>query len=136
MEVFEPACLTATVFDPRMASYVEHSIPNRDLQAFVTQCPEDQKKLLHELNDNQKLYVNCVCDPGHDFPAPQLPDMCKQAGIEATVTDLFDAPAPVKRYLVHQVRRAKSKKKEKEKENEMVMMMMMMMIMKRRQKHT
>lgn len=102
-EVFEPLCLSVDVKDQQFAQFVEHVIPSRDMTAFVVQTQEDQKLLLSELNDKQNLYINCVADPGQMPAAVPLPAGAADAGIVGTITDMIEAPLPVKRYICYQV---------------------------------
>ena len=103
--MFEPPCLSVDVKDQRFAPLVEHVIPGRDMTAFVVMNSDDQKLLLSELKDKNGLRrINCVADPRNMPPPLPLPEAAKGAGIVCCISDIIDAPPPVKRYICHQVR--------------------------------
>jgi len=99
-QVFEPICLGIDVVNAKDAGLVENFIPKRDMSAFVTQNNEDHETLTRESN-KQKWTINIVKDPQEQRSKRFTMDDLKQYGFTCVVSDLFNAPEPIMRYLNH-----------------------------------
>ncbi|XP_065060120.1 structural maintenance of chromosomes protein 5-like [Rhopilema esculentum] len=101
--VFEPIMLQINLKNPSDAKYLESTIAHRDLIAFVCEYAEDQQVFLHEVRDKQNIPVNVVNPPPNqslsDYKPNKPIEEIRRFGFTKFVSDLFDAPEPVMRYL-------------------------------------
>ena len=99
-EVYDAVCLQIEMIKKEDAFIVESLIPVADLQAMLAQNREDHRTLLAEM-ERLKNKVTAFKDP-HPQEARQanftLKDL-KEYGFRCMVTDLFNAPDPIMRYL-------------------------------------
>lgn len=101
-QVFDAICLHIEMKNKSDSKKVESMIPFADLQAMLAQNGEDHSKLLSSM-ERLKLKVNAVKDP-HPAEARKPTwklDQIKKYGFTGVVSDLFNAPDPVMRYLLY-----------------------------------
>ena len=99
-KVFEPICLQVEVIDTRDAPLVETFIPRRDMSAFLAQTKDDHEQLTKKASA-EKWKINIVKDPNEErSPKFSMKDL-ERYGFKTVVSQLFNAPEPVMRYLNH-----------------------------------
>ncbi|XP_071964942.1 structural maintenance of chromosomes protein 5-like [Antedon mediterranea] len=103
--IHEPVMLVLNVHKQEHVRYIEKTIPEKELWAFVCEDTEDHRLFMSEVRDKQKLRISAVSmEPTH-LPNPQRPiDALRRWGFEYYLTDLFDGPPAVLAYLCKQYR--------------------------------
>ncbi|XP_071746620.1 LOW QUALITY PROTEIN: structural maintenance of chromosomes protein 5 [Lepeophtheirus salmonis] len=104
---YDPIILTINVYDPSHAFYFENSINIRDLVAFGAEETEDVSEILRFLRKEKNLKVNVIhMSPNVNMNSfqPRIPpeSFPPEYNFKGYLSDLFDAPLPVKAYLLKQ----------------------------------
>lgn len=102
--IYPPMITQINVKQKDWAKYVENSIANHDLVAFMCKNPDDVKSLSRMVWDELRIRINIVLAPQQtpdDFPTDDI-DQLKKYGFFIWVKDMFDAPDPIMAYLCKQ----------------------------------
>ncbi|XP_050356467.1 structural maintenance of chromosomes protein 5 [Nymphalis io] len=97
--VHEPMMLVINFKDPKLARYLEATVPARDLVAFTFECKDDMNRFLRAARSERGLRaVNAVSSRAAPPPAPGAPPPA-HLGFRAYLAHALDAPPAVLRYL-------------------------------------
>lgn len=103
-EVYGPMFLYLNIKDTKNAKYVENSIANRDLTAFICQYREDTNILLKECHEKQKLRINVVSaldNVNENDLCPPIPiENINQFGFHSYVSNFVEGPVIIVQYLI------------------------------------
>ncbi|XP_063931554.1 structural maintenance of chromosomes protein 5-like [Zophobas morio] len=99
--VFAPILTQLHVLDIKFAEFIEASISNHHKFSFIVQTKSDMLLLKQKCKDEQNLLINILLAPPEnvEYPTPLTREQMKQYGLHHYISELYNAPAPVKRAL-------------------------------------
>lgn len=96
--VYPPLMLVIDIDDMSKSKFVESCIPKRDLFAFLFEDDDDLLKFSQELH-SRNIRCSLIRAPPPSDRRPLPSSRLRRLGFEKLVSDLFEAPQPVKDYL-------------------------------------
>ena len=102
-QVYEPMFLLINVKTPRLAKYIEASIPNRDLcSLFLFEESEDMHFFINEVREKLQLIVHTALIPNRrsdSFKPPCNISDIKKFGFSSYLREIIEAPEAILTYM-------------------------------------
>ncbi|XP_033109453.1 structural maintenance of chromosomes protein 5-like [Anneissia japonica] len=104
-EIPESSDIKLNIHKQEHIRYIEKTIPEKELWAFVCEDADDHRLFMSEVRDKLKLRISAVSiEPMPPFQPQYSIERLRQWGFEYYLTDLFDGPNAVISYLCKQYR--------------------------------
>lgn len=102
-KIFNPIMTEITVKEKDNAKYVENTIGQKDLHAFVCTDKGDMKRLIQKLRMEMKLQVNIAFAEDTNeveySPSVDIAEYPQKFGLYSYLLDMIEGPAPIINYL-------------------------------------